>query len=312
MRRAKMQTAMAHDASPSFDPARNLSADGHDDQKFVRSGEMSTRRTGKETRANGIARDVLLILGAPRSGTTWIGKIFDSHPDVVYRHEPDTLDRGDSLPDPVHPDNVDYWRTAAEDYADRLITMHVLKTSGQLPIFRKNTRSSLHHALFTFSLYALRCAALLPGGEARVKFARLPDLMSRPAQLAVIKSVSGCGRAGLFSAALPEARFVFVMRQPFAQVASMVHGVRMGLFNIRHSTDGLWVWPGAKAYGLTAESFAPLSDVEKLAWHWVLMNERALTDLQGEDRVRVVRYDDVRAAPIRHARSMFAFAGLRA
>src|SRR5690349_19178518 len=32
---------------------------------------------------------ITFILGAPRSGTTWLGKIFDSHPSVLYRHEPD-------------------------------------------------------------------------------------------------------------------------------------------------------------------------------------------------------------------------------
>ena len=34
----------------------------------------------------------ILILGAPRSGTTWLAKIIDSHPDVLYRHEPDAAD----------------------------------------------------------------------------------------------------------------------------------------------------------------------------------------------------------------------------
>jgi Sulfotransferase family len=33
---------------------------------------------------------LILVLGAPRSGTTWLGKIFDSHPDVLYRHEPES------------------------------------------------------------------------------------------------------------------------------------------------------------------------------------------------------------------------------
>ena len=31
----------------------------------------------------------ILILGSQRSGTTWLAKIVDSHPDVLYRHEPD-------------------------------------------------------------------------------------------------------------------------------------------------------------------------------------------------------------------------------
>ena len=33
----------------------------------------------------------ILLFGMPRSGTTWLGKIFDSHPQVLYRHEPDYL-----------------------------------------------------------------------------------------------------------------------------------------------------------------------------------------------------------------------------
>lgn len=31
---------------------------------------------------------VISIHGAPRSGTSWLGKIFDSHPDVAYRFQP--------------------------------------------------------------------------------------------------------------------------------------------------------------------------------------------------------------------------------
>ncbi len=38
----------------------------------------------------------ILVVGAPRSGTTWLAKIIDSHPDVLYRHEPDEV-----LPPPV-------------------------------------------------------------------------------------------------------------------------------------------------------------------------------------------------------------------
>ena len=31
----------------------------------------------------------ILLVGLPRSGTTWVGKIFDSHPSTLYLHEPD-------------------------------------------------------------------------------------------------------------------------------------------------------------------------------------------------------------------------------
>ena len=43
-------------------------------------------------------RAPILLFGMPRSGTTWLGKIFDSHPAVLYRHEPDTWQRLSDVP----------------------------------------------------------------------------------------------------------------------------------------------------------------------------------------------------------------------
>ena len=43
-------------------------------------------------------RAPILLFGMPRSGTTWLGKIFDSHPLVLYRHEPDTWQRLTDVP----------------------------------------------------------------------------------------------------------------------------------------------------------------------------------------------------------------------
>lgn len=49
---------------------------------------------------------IVLILGAPRSGTSWLAKMFDSHPDVLYRHEPDTVRRAEDLPWTCEPDQI--------------------------------------------------------------------------------------------------------------------------------------------------------------------------------------------------------------
>jgi hypothetical protein len=41
--------------------------------------------------ASRLVRSVILVLGSPRAGTTWLAKIIDSHPNILYRHEPDEL-----------------------------------------------------------------------------------------------------------------------------------------------------------------------------------------------------------------------------
>ena len=44
-----------------------------------------------EDRWQQLAASAILVLGSPRSGTSWLAKIFDSHPNILYRHEPDEM-----------------------------------------------------------------------------------------------------------------------------------------------------------------------------------------------------------------------------
>ena len=55
-------------------------------------------------KSKSLNNQILLIFGMPRSGTTWLGKIFDSHPDIIYLHEPDSEFRLKEVPLLVTPD----------------------------------------------------------------------------------------------------------------------------------------------------------------------------------------------------------------
>src|SRR5271154_2625415 len=58
----------------------------------------------------------ILIIGYARSGTSWLGKIFDSHPDVMYLHEPDKLLPGKELPYFCDAAEFDLAATQAAEY----------------------------------------------------------------------------------------------------------------------------------------------------------------------------------------------------
>src|SRR6185312_4530492 len=69
-----------------------------------RCGTAPHRTRGARRRRRAVMKPCILIFGLPRSGTTWIGKLFDSHPDTLYRHEPDSVRR---LSMPLFPEKED-------------------------------------------------------------------------------------------------------------------------------------------------------------------------------------------------------------
>lgn len=263
-----------------------------------------------DDRASERAGRIVLLLGAPRSGTTWIGKILDSHPDVLYRHEPDTLDRGGDLPKMVPEPDIPAWHAEARAYLLRLAGLARLKTSGKRPLFPKSFRAPVADRLYVAHVNLLRLASAVPGLDALAGSVPVADLAARRPERIVIKSVSGCGCAGLFAAALPEARIVFVIRPPLGQIASLLDGVRRGLMSLWDAMYGLETWPGARRRGLTDAALARLPPAEQLAWYWVLLNEKALGELAGRARVRVLPYRALCDDPPAGARALLAFAGL--
>jgi hypothetical protein len=252
--------------------------------------------------------DMILILGLPRSGTTWLASIFDSHENVIYRHEPDIVDRGPEIPGPCAREQISFYRAAARDYLRRLAGFTYLRCAGRGRLFRKTYRSAAASLARQAQLGALRALALVWPGAAR---ARVADFLrgGSSAQV-VIKSVSGCGTAGLFAAALPRARIVLVIRSPFGQIASVLRGTTLGKLDGAASVTGLWTWPEAVAYGLTRERLVAMPLAEQLAWHWVVQTEKALDDLDGRDGVKIVCYETLCAHPMQQAGAILDFAGL--
>jgi hypothetical protein len=255
----------------------------------------------------------IFVFGMPRSGTTWIGKLFDSHPDTLYRHEPDSAQR---LSLPLYPDkqSAQVYRAELQQFLAALPGMRHPKVVGKQPLFPKAYLSAS-------ALSAYRASVALAKAAGRIK--RNFPCVYRPtasgyARACVVwKSIESSGRLGVMVDAFPAAHVIHVIRHPAGCVASRLRGEAAGRFDdARPSADDLWRFkvllatPTGKMHGLTLADVEELTPEERLAWRWVLSQEKIFADIKGCKRVLTVRYEDVCADPAGMTRRMFEFTGL--
>lgn len=260
---------------------------------------------------------ITLLLGGPRSGTTWLGKIFDSHPEVLYRFEPDRVRRGRELPLICRERDVEMHIDTAHDYLQELLGVHNVTAAGTLPLFRKAYRGWFGARLHDRAVHSLR--GLLRklrrrrGLRRRVRRLPVPDLVrTRKAKAlhVVLKSVNARGRARLFAEAMPEAHVLLLIRDPFGHVAAMIRGNRTGRHSGAMRVEELLGTDQARRLKLTPQTFDGLSMIERFAWEWAILNLKALEDLRDHPKARVIRYQDLCANPITVCRELFEFVGL--
>src|SRR5436853_4693221 len=165
----------------------------------------------------------ILILGAPRSGTSWLGKIFDSHPSVIYRHEPDDVIGQTEFPTVCPVEDIPAYAAAAEQFVARLTTVRQIKSSGTWPIFAKPFQRFPAPVIRRALVLILRaCQQIAPAARSLNRIP-IPDMIRGDAERlnVVIKSVSMLGDAALLASALPQCRIIAVFRHPCGHIASV-------------------------------------------------------------------------------------------
>lgn len=252
---------------------------------------------------------MILLFGAPRSGTSWLAKIFDSHPDVLYRHEPDSERKHPEIPFLCPDAAAERLRSIASEYLRGLVGVRTLKAAGSLPAFRKSYCRPLCARVRTAWILGARAIEKVVGKRSWITVPDFFDPAKHPQVRFAMKSVDSMGRLNLFTRAVPEAKTVVVVRHPCGQVASVIRGMESG-YLASAAIGAMARMEQAKRRGLTEEALRALPREQQLAWNWALLNEKGLEDVEGDPNVLVVRYEDLCHEPVAMAQRMFAFAGL--
>jgi hypothetical protein len=266
--------------------------------------KLSSAMSAEETAAGS---GPVLILGAPRSGTSWLGKIFDSHPFVIYRHEPDDVVGQADFPGICPVEDIPRFSDAARRYVEQLTRVRQIKSSGTWPVFAKPFQPFPAPFIRRALAIAIRGGQEIMPNAGWLKRMSIPDLIvgDRAQITYVIKSVSMLGDAALLASALPEARIIAVFRHPCGHIASIKRGPLGGLYGPR-----VLATARARELGLTRERYEQLPELERWVCGWALLHAKLFDEARDRANVHLLRYEDLCQQPTERARALMAFAGL--
>lgn len=258
---------------------------------------------------------MIFVFGLPRSGTTWLAKILDSHPDTFYLHEPDIVLPPDGVPMVCEDADLESLLPAAQGYVARLTAVRTSKTLGALPLFRSRHEGPGSFALRQSVILAVKAAEAARPLRPHLRRLTLPTFgADRGATRLVLKSVNAMGRVNLFRRARAGSRMVVLLRHPCGQIASVMRGERRHAFESDTAAADdtgilrqLAASSVGRRYGLELEALRRLTPEERLAWEWLVLTEKAITDANGDI---VLRYEDLCRDPIGESRALFAGLGL--
>ncbi|NJO38125.1 MAG: sulfotransferase [Rhizobiales bacterium] len=248
-----------------------------------------------------------MLLGLGRSGTTFLAKLIDSAPDVLYRHEPDAVLPTD-LPAYVDADQLAPHLARAKDYVLAMADCRHWRAADHLPIFRKAYRGvpadAAYRLLVLSTKIARRCRLQ--------RWQNLPDLVDRSSggRLHLIKSVSALGRARLFAEAVPGLAVIHIIRHPCAVCASLRVGIEKGVMGAKIALKPLFAQKESEKYPFSLEEIerAPLE--QQIAYRWMLANDKAAADMAGRPTYLQIRYEDLCANVDRVSCQVFEHLGL--
>jgi hypothetical protein len=274
-----------------------MTADGRSGNALPEGSAVERRKVGGP-----LPRRVVLLLGSPRSGTSWLAKILDTHPEVWYAHEPlskSSRERVRALTSLLRKG------TPSEDERRELLA-EVCWADSQcmlVPFFPKAWRWTPTCLLSTARL------AVSISGWGRALFG---NWFTPPAHARfdlVVKEVDWQGFVSRVVRGLEPAALIVIVRHPCAVVASRLQGLRLGIMDSYRA--GWWERHCAvcKGLGYSEAVFQKMQDYEFFALTWLLQNVEYQATAQHHPHAVTVVYEDLCRDPRARSAELFAALG---
>ena len=252
-------------------------------------------------------KPLILLCGMPRSGTTWLGKLFDSDPHTLYRHEPDSIERLAWLPLYIEPE-FDGQSDQIQEYIQYLPNICSPKVSASMPVFSKSYMGPVKQTLIHQTFRLVKVLSLF--GINHVPRYCIPK--DHSSYQLVWKSIESAGRLGYFADVLQNKRLIFLLRHPCAITNSIIRGGRKQFkdYDVAEDWDifqALLESKAGKRWGFSLDDIQDMRPIERMGWKFLVTMEKAVKDLEGREDCKVVVYEDLCENPGKIMKELFEF-----
>lgn len=248
----------------------------------------------------------IFLASMPRSGSSWISKLIDSHRDILYFHEPDGAGNLSELPllTPM-AENTELDGILTAKFQQFTQTRNP-KVICSLPIFDKNYMSTFQFQSYLASTYFSKVSSKAFGKS--LISPRRNTIKNKPKTF-LWKSVESCGRIGKISSNLPNCKPIHLIRNPCGHINSTLSGEKRNVFVSSTPIYEDWdlydkLIEQSQTNNVTLDDIKSLTPEERLAWRWRLINDKAIDETEQLNGI-ILKYDAVCEHPEDSVKDLF-------
>ena len=231
------------------------------------------------------------ILGYPRSGTTWFANLFNTHPDVVYRHEMIGRCYG-QFPEELFKKLKSSQSLTENEYNNAInVILSPDIESDRAPFFKKNHLTFSNPKFHYFSWLAARAVSLFKPVYSYLFYPKGHDLKL------VIKETRSAIDMDNIITGLRSDKNIILFRHPCGAIASSLRGIETGKMqpSTRANREKWFNDNEGKEYFskqmLELSQILSMPEYEYLALCWRLQNEDYLSLAAVKNNI-YINYED--------------------